>query len=120
MKKFIRRNKYYLIGLLFLSGIIYFFSLPDPLFHDPYSTILVDKDGHLLSASISEDGQWRFPHNDSTPEKFKTCIVQFEDEYFYYHPGINPIAIVKSIKRNVGAGKIKTKGPGRRTALMID
>lgn len=44
------------------------------------------------------------------PEKFEKCITYFEDEYFYDHPGVNPVAIVKSLKRNVGAGKVKSGG----------
>ncbi len=112
MKKFIRRYKYYLLGIFFLLGIIYFFSLPDPLFHDPYSTILVDKDGKLLSASISEDGQWRFPmqSNFAVPEKFIEAITEFEDKRFYYHPGIDPIAFGRAIKQNFNAGKVVSGG----------
>lgn len=112
MKKFIRRNKYYLIGLFFLSGIIYFFSLPDPLFHDPYSTILVDKDGHLLSASISEDGQWRFPMqlDSEVPEKFIEALVEFEDKRFFYHPGFDPIAFGRAVKQNTEAKAVVSGG----------
>lgn len=112
MKKFIRRNKYYLIGFFLLSGIIYFFSLPDPLFHDPYSTILVDKNGHLLSASISDDGQWRFPMQLGyvVPEKFIEALTEFEDKRFYYHPGVDPIAFSRAIKQNYNAGKVVSGG----------
>ncbi len=112
MKNFIRRNKYYLIGLFFLSGVIYFFSLPDPLFHDPYSTILVDKDGELLSASISEDGQWRFPMqmDSEVPEKFIEALVEFEDKRFFYHPGFDPIAFGRAVKQNFSADKIVSGG----------
>lgn len=63
-----------------------------------------------MSARIANDGQWRFPASDSIPPKFKTCILTFEDEYFYFHPGVNPVAILKSVKKNVAAGKIKTGG----------
>lgn len=112
MKKFMRRNKYYLIGFILLSSIIYFFSLPDPLFHDPYSTILVDKDGQLLSASISEDGQWRFPMQSdyAVPEKFVEALTEFEDKRFFYHPGVDPIAFSRAIKQNFNARKVVSGG----------
>lgn len=84
--------------------------LPNPLFNSANSTVLIDKNNELLAAKIATDGQWRFPQSDSVPQKFKHCIITFEDEYFYNHPGFNPISIVKSIKRNINAGKVKSGG----------
>ena len=60
------------------------------LFEDPYATVLTDNKGHLLAAKIAKDGQWRFPEVDSIPDKFSTAIRYFEDEYFFWHPGVNP------------------------------
>ncbi|MBK9284888.1 MAG: penicillin-binding protein 1C [Sphingobacteriaceae bacterium] len=90
--------------------IIYWAWLPKQLIKQPISTVLLDQKGELLSAKIATDEQWRFPTSDSIPFKFKHCILQFEDEYFYTHPGINPVSIFKSLKRNAGAGKIKSGG----------
>ncbi|MBK7667032.1 MAG: penicillin-binding protein 1C [Sphingobacteriaceae bacterium] len=84
--------------------------MPSKLFDKPCSTVLVDANNQLLSAQIASDGQWRYPQNDSIPAKFAECITLFEDEYFYYHPGINPVSIFKSIKRNVSSGKVKSGG----------
>src|SRR5690606_12292623 len=53
---------------------------------------------------------WRFPEQDSVPHKFKHSILLFEDEYFYYHPGINPFAIARALYQNVRSGKIKSGG----------
>ena len=43
-------------GITLVLFIGFIFCLPDPLFDDPYSTVLEDKDGRLLSASIANDG----------------------------------------------------------------
>lgn len=72
--------------------------------------MLTDEKGQLLSAKIASDGQWRFPQPDSIPLKFKECIVTFEDEYFYHHPGVNPVSLFKSLKRNLSCGRIKRGG----------
>ena len=64
----------------------------------------------MLGALIATDGQWRFPHNDSVPDKFKTCLIQFEDEYFYKHPGFNPVSIFNALRQNLKAGKVKRGG----------
>lgn len=96
--------------LLFLLAILYWLWLPAKLFNTVCSTVLVDSNNKLLAAQIASDGQWRFPQSDSVPVKFRHCLTTFEDEYFYYHPGINPVSILKSIKRNAGAGKVKSGG----------
>ncbi len=90
---------------------IWFYTLlPSPLFDKPCSTVLIDEHDQLLAAQISKDGQWRFPESEKIPFKFEQCIIQFEDEYFYYHPGINPVSIFRSISNNFKAGKIKSGG----------
>ena len=88
----------------------YYFSLPKQLFKNPTSTVIESTEGELLGAKIADDGQWRFPQNDSVPTKFKQCIVQFEDAYFYKHPGFNPISIVKAFSQNLKSNKVKRGG----------
>lgn len=105
----IKRNpkKSVFFGLLFIA---YYFCLPRTLFEQPYSTVIESEEGELLGAKIARDGQWRFPAQDSIPEKFKKCIVYFEDEHFYQHPGFNPIAMVKAAKQNHDAGRVVRGG----------
>lgn len=106
---FLSRHKIKFI-ILFIASVIYWWWLPSKLFTNSCSTVLLDENNELLAAQIAADGQWRFPQSDSVPQKFKHCITIFEDEYFDYHPGFNPFSIAKSIKRNFGAGKIKSGG----------
>lgn len=95
------------LALLFL---LFFLILPRPLFRDDTSTVLLDRQGLLLGAKISGDQQWRFPDRDSIPEKFKQAILHYEDRYFYYHPGINPLAITRAVYLNVKYHKIVSGG----------
>jgi penicillin-binding protein 1C len=97
-------------SIAFLLLVVYYFSLPRTLFREPYSTVIESKEGELLGAKIASDGQWRFPSQDSVPDKFKKCIVYFEDQYFYKHPGFNPMAMVNAFKQNRKAGKIVRGG----------
>ncbi len=97
-------------GITIVLLFLYWSCLPSTLFNKPCSTVLVDENNQLLSAQIASDGQWRFPQIESVPLKFDQCITTFEDEYFYYHPGFNPVSILKSIKRNFSAGKVKSGG----------
>jgi len=95
---------------VFVLLVVYYFSLPRKLFDEPYSTVIESNEGELLGAKIAKDGQWRFPAQDSIPQKFKTCIVYFEDQYFYNHPGFNPMAMVNAVKQNRNAGKVVRGG----------
>ncbi|MFV8357971.1 transglycosylase domain-containing protein, partial [Flavobacterium sp. XS1P32] len=97
-------------SIVFLLLVVYYFSLPRILFQEPYSTVIESKEGELLGAKIALDGQWRFPAQDSVPDKFKKCIVYFEDEYFYKHPGFNPVAMVNAFQQNRKAGKVVRGG----------
>lgn len=109
IKKKIKENKIKFSFALIII-VAYWLWLPTTLFNKSYSTVLVDENNQLLCAQIAADGQWRFPLSDSVPAKFKQCILTFEDEYFPYHFGVNPVSIIKSITRNVSAGKVKSGG----------
>lgn len=106
---FVKRHKIK-CSLLLILFIAYYFCLPKPLFDKPYSTVIESKDGYLLGAQIARDGQWRFPEQDSIPYKFKQSIIYFEDEHFYKHWGINPVAVCKAIVQNIKAGKVVRGG----------
>ena len=81
--------------------LVWLFCLPKVLFTTPTSTVVTSSDNVLLGARIADDGQWRFPKMDSVPERFKQSVLLFEDEYFYKHPGFNPISIFNAIKHNL-------------------
>ncbi|WP_179348574.1 penicillin-binding protein 1C [Winogradskyella pacifica] len=107
--KHFKKNKITFV-VLFVLLIVYYFCLPKKLFKDPTATIITSQSNELLGALIADDGQWRFPANNTVPEKFKTCILQFEDEYFYQHPGFNPVSIFKALKDNLSSGSVKRGG----------
>lgn len=96
--------------ITFILVVVYYFSLPQTLFNEPYATVIESSDGELLAAKIARDGQWRFPANDSVPDKFKKCLVYYEDEHFYQHFGFNPVAMVKAFQQNRKAGKVVRGG----------
>ena len=83
---------------------------PLPNFNQPLSTVVEAKDGSLLGARIADDGQWRFPPSDSVPEKFEKSLLTFEDKWFYYHPGVNPVSIIRAFRSNIKAGEIVSGG----------
>ena len=96
--------------ILILSGAAYYLILPRQLFHDPYSTVLRDASGELLSAAIAADGQWRFPQSYNVPDKFAKALIAYEDKNFYEHPGIDVLAFGRAMRQNIRAGRIISGG----------
>lgn len=94
------------IPLALLSFCLLLVPLPDPLFHQPRSTVLLDREGRLLGARIAADEQWRFPPDTELPERYKTCLLAFEDKRFYSHPGVDPLAVLRSLYINLKAGEV--------------
>ncbi len=100
-----------IVASLFLIWlIIMWITTPSGVFRSDYSTLLLSSDGTLMNAHIAKDGQWRFPPTDSVPDKFKVCIINYEDRYFRYHPGINPVSLVKAALKNKRNGRIVSGG----------
>ncbi len=89
------------LSMMLIVFLVWLFCLPKTLFEDPTSTVVTSSDNVLIGARIAEDGQWRFPQIDSVPNRFKQSVLLFEDEYFYRHPGFNPISIFNAIKHNL-------------------
>jgi penicillin-binding protein 1C len=94
-----------ILTILFLTWL---FSLSRHLFDAPYSTVMYDKDGQLLNAQVAADGHWRFPPGTSLPENYVTALLTFEDQYFRWHPGVNPFSIVRAIYCNLQPASTKS------------
>ena len=117
-KKFLFVKHRYKSVVILLLLVGYYFCLPKSLFNNPTSSVIESREGILLGAKIANDEQWRFPANDSVPYKFKQCIIQFEDGYFYHHPGFNPVSIAKAFVANIKSGKV-VRGASTLTQQVI-
>jgi penicillin-binding protein 1C len=109
-KKSIKRS--WMIGIVILvcSLFFYYIALPDRLFTDPFSTVLLDRNKELLSASIAADGQWRFPEEAEVSDKFAEAIILFEDKRFRSHFGVDPRSFARAIKQNIEASEVVSGG----------
>ncbi len=99
-------RQYLFLTVLLLGCLLFWFSLPAPLFDAPFSTVIVDRDGELLGASIASDEQWRFPPTDQIPEKFVRAITCYEDRRFFRHPGVDPLAVARALWLNIRSGRV--------------
>jgi penicillin-binding protein 1C len=111
IKSYLKKPKVIIIlSFLLVLLLLFWFCLPKPLFNSPTSYVIDDTDGQLLGASIATDGQWRFPPNAEVPEKFKQCIIAFEDKRFMLHPGFDLLALGRAIKQNFHSNKVTSGG----------
>jgi len=82
----------------------------------PYSLIIDDRHGQFLQAFLARDGVWRIRTSpDEIPEKLKNILIQKEDRFFYYHPGVNPVSIVRALIQN---GRARKRVSGASTITM--
>ena len=86
-----------LIVLFFLLNI--FFPLPDKI---EYSTIITDNKGEVIHAFLTKDEKWRMKTElDEISPLLKKTIIEKEDKYFYYHPGVNAVAVGRALVKNI-------------------
>ena len=92
-------------SLFLLLNLI--FPLPDKI---DYSTIITDDRGELINAFLTRDDKWRMKTelHEISPLLKKT-ILQKEDQYFYFHPGINMLAVGRAAFNNLAKGQ-RTSG----------
>lgn len=87
--------------LKLLSSLVFvlfgcFLLLDIPLDIDS-SRIVLDRNKEILSLELTRDDKFRYWQGlAEVDEKYKEFILKKEDRYFYYHPGVNPIALLSA------------------------
>jgi penicillin-binding protein 1C len=84
----------------------FYFSVRWPLFDDPYSLTLLDRQGALLGATVAADQQWRFAPQKQVPQKLAQAMIWSEDKRFYSHAGVDPVAVARAIWQNLKAKRV--------------
>lgn len=100
LKTFLKRTILFGIIVFTLFYILnLLFPLPDKI---DYSTIITDNKGEVIHAFLTKDEKWRMKTNlDEISPLLRQTIVAKEDKYFFYHLGINPLAMGKAAVKNI-------------------
>ncbi len=81
------------VGLLALDRIF----PPDLTRLDGLSRVVVDRDGQRLRAYLSADGFRRLPTDvGSVDPDYLAMLVAFEDQRFWRHGGVDPLALLRA------------------------
>lgn len=111
LKPWLRAGGRILAIYLAVKAVAWLVPVPTESLFRPSSTLVFDRRGELLQASLSSDDRWRIrtPVNQISPH-LRRAVLGFEDRWFYWHPGFNPFSIGRALVQNVRAGRIVSGG----------
>ncbi len=71
-----------------------------------YSQLFLAADGSVLRLTLARDDQYRIwtPLGSIAPHAREAILLK-EDRYFFYHPGINPLALLRAVWKTYGRGE---------------
>lgn len=76
---------------------------------EPPSTVVSFRDGSPIYVFLSPDDKYRMAAELKTLDSdYVEALLRFEDKRFYFHPGVDPIAVVRSIVVNLESGRVLT------------
>lgn len=100
MATHMRRHRvlYITIGILILLWIIIKIFFTPPLLSDThFGRAYFDRNGKLLRITLSADDKYRlYTSLDKISPDVQRATILYEDKYFKYHIGINPISLIRA------------------------
>ncbi|HUU66957.1 MAG TPA: penicillin-binding protein 1C [Methyloceanibacter sp.] len=114
-----RRTAYAAIGVVWIAaaaagaavGVVESYG-PAPLGQTlEVSRTVLDRDGRLLRAYLTDEGRWRLPATrDDVDPRFLDALLAYEDKRFFSHHGVDPLAMMRAAYQLVSQGHIVSGG----------
>ena len=130
VRRYLLQRLVHLMRRLLVAGIalLLLFVLLDRLFPLPdtrreWSTLVVAADGTPLRAFADRRGVWRYPVRiEDVSPRYLEALIHYEDRWFWHHPGVNPIALLRAAWQSLRAGRIVSGGSTltMQVARLID
>ncbi|MCD0245013.1 penicillin-binding protein 1C [Xanthomonas melonis] len=106
--RWLRWNAAALLAALLMLDLA--FPLPLPRSRDT-STLVVARNGTPLRAFADRNGVWRYPASpQSVSPLYLQALLNYEDRWFWRHPGINPWGLLRAGGQWIGHGRIVSGG----------
>ncbi len=84
-----------------------FSPLPEMKLKKDYSTAFLASDGTLLRLTLSPSGKYRLPLElEQVSPQVTKGFIAYEDRWFWWHPGVNPISALRALALNLSRGKV--------------
>ena len=92
-----------------------------------FSPLVLDREGNLLRLGLTADDKYRVRVrlHEISPEAVRAVLL-YEDRYFYRHPGVNPLALLRAAvsmlggSRRMGGSTITMQVARLRLGLVTD
>lgn len=84
---------------------------PLPLNEVVPARVVVAEDGTPLWRFADSQGVWRYPVTlkDVSP-RYLQALIQYEDRWFWRHPGVNPLSVLRAAWQDMHAGRVISGG----------
>jgi len=107
------------IALLWLADRIW----PLPLPKDDLARVVLAEDGTPLWRFADANGVWRYPvQTREVSPYYLDALLTYEDRWFYQHPGVNPLALVRATWQNLTGARVVSGGStlSMQVARLLD
>ncbi|MGZ9708199.1 peptidoglycan glycosyltransferase PbpC [Pseudomonas sp. GNP013] len=107
------------IALLWLADRLW----PLPLPRDDLARVVLAEDGTPLWRFADANGVWRYPvQTGEVSPYYLDALLTYEDRWFYEHPGVNPLALVRATWQNLTGARVVSGGStlSMQVARLLD
>ncbi|KRD03851.1 MULTISPECIES: peptidoglycan glycosyltransferase PbpC [Pseudomonas] len=107
------------VALLWLADRIW----PLPLPQDDLARVVLAEDGTPLWRFADANGVWRYPvYTSEVSPYYLDALLTYEDRWFYQHPGVNPLALVRATWQNLSGARVVSGGStlSMQVARLLD
>ena len=102
------------IPLLFVVTALLVSGLLSPIDYSRFrdlSPVVVDRNGKLLHVFLSNDQSYRLITSvDDVDPAYIDALVHYEDQRFWVHPGVDPVALMRAALQYIGTGQVVSGG----------
>ena len=84
---------------------------PLPLREVNPARVVVAHDGTPLWRFADADGIWRYPVTlEEVSPRYLEALINYEDRWFWQHPGVNPLSILRAAWQDLSSGRVISGG----------
>ncbi len=101
-------------GLLWIAGFLILdalFPFSQPAEDADFAVMVTAANGAPLRSFPDKNGVWRYPADVSqVSPRYIEALINYEDRWFRYHPGVNPWALARGLYLYVKHGRVISGG----------
>lgn len=84
---------------------------PLPLKEVNPARVVVDEQGVPLWRFADSEGIWRYPVTiKEVSPRYLEALIQYEDRWFWDHPGVNPLSVLRAAWQDLTSGRVVSGG----------